>query len=142
MLLKLLGVGIDDDHAAVPSMMTVSPPLTSRDVPKPHHRRNAHRAGDDRGVARASADIRRKTLHMQSVQRGGLRGQQIVRNHHHVAASDAAGLMLLPDQVVQQPPFDVVNVLDPLGEVMVRHRQKTLAIPPHDRADRILRRVF
>ena len=32
--------------------------------------------------------------------------------------------VLLPDQVPQQPPFDVVDVLDALGEIAVRHLQR------------------
>ena len=57
----------------VPSMMTVSPPLTSAgDVAQPDDGGDAHRAGDDRRVAGAAADVGGEAVDVLAVERGGL----------------------------------------------------------------------
>jgi hypothetical protein len=81
----LVGVGVDDHHPArAVDDDRVPAAQFRRDVAQPHDRRDSHRAGDDRGVARASADIGREAAHVHLVQRGSLAGQQIVRDDHDV----------------------------------------------------------
>ena len=123
---QLVGVGIDDDHAA-PTVDDDDVPTghLAGEIPHAHYRGNAHRAGNDRGVAGAPADIGGKPLHMRAVQGGGLRRQQIVGDHHHVAGEMGQVFVLLPDQIFQDSAFDVVNIFDTLLKNTGRSSRRT-----------------
>ncbi len=100
---ELLGVGVDDHHAArAVDDDGVAAADFAGDVAQPDHGRDAHGAGDDGGVAGPPADVGGKTLHVLAVQGGGLAGQQIVGDHHHVLREMGQILVLLADQVLQQ----------------------------------------
>ena len=100
---ELLGVGVDDDHAAgAVDDDRVAAADFGGDVPKPDDGGDAHRAGDDRGVAGAPADVGGEALHVRAIERRGLAGQQVVGDDDHVLREVRQVFVLLADQVAQQ----------------------------------------
>ena len=119
----------------LPSMMTISPPLTSRgDIAQPDDGRNAHGAGDDRRVAGPPAGIGGKTLDVLAIQRRRLARQQIVGDDHDIAGQmqqDPAAAA--PIRRSQHLPLDIVNILHALGEIPVGHLRENAGVFSHHR---------
>jgi hypothetical protein len=138
-LLDLLLVGVDDHHPAraVDDHRVPAADQTGQ-VPESDDGGDAHRAGDDRGVARAPADVGGEPAHVRLVQRRGLAGQQVVRDHDHVAVQVLEVRALLADQAAQHRLLDVVDVRHAAGEVAVGHRDELVGQAAHDDADGVL----
>src|SRR5256885_377360 len=71
--------------AAAVDNARVAPLPLRRDVAGAEDGGDAHRAGDDRRVARPPADVGREALHVFPVERGRLAGQQVVDDDDDVA---------------------------------------------------------
>ena len=105
---ELLFVGVDDDDAAVAvDDDHVAAGNVGGEIAQSDDRRDAHGAGDDRGVAGAAADVGREPDHVLAVQGRRLAGQQVVGDHDHVLRKVREVLSLPADEGPQQPLLDV-----------------------------------
>src|SRR5207253_5137438 len=50
---------------------------------------------------------------------GGLRGEQVVGDEHHIVGQVMQALFFFADEAVENSPLDVVDVFDALGEIAV-----------------------
>ena len=138
---QLLFIGVDDHDAAGPvDDDQISAADLGRDVSQSDDCRDAHGAGDDGGVACPSADVRGETFYELAIECGGLRRQQIVGNYRHFLGQMSQILVLLADQQLEQPFFDIVHVLDALGQIFVLDGRDIGGITSHRDTDGILRR--
>ena len=94
--------------------------LLQQAVPKAHHRRNAHGAGEDGSVGVGGAPGRDEAQHLAPVQPGGLAGRQVVGGDDagHVAPQR---LILLAGEQADHPPGHVQHVGRPLLHIVVVH---------------------
>ena len=51
---------------------------------------------------------------------------------HDMLREMIQALMLLSDQIMQNAPFDIINILDPIGHVFIGHREKRVRVFSHD----------
>ena len=83
---ELFGVGTDDDDAAGSiDHDDVAAGHFRSDISEPDDRGNSHCPRDDGGVAGASAGIGGKAADELTVERRGLRGEQVVGDNRHLA---------------------------------------------------------
>ena len=91
------------------------------DRTKADHRGDGQGAGHEGGVRGAPADVGREPDHLAPVHEGGIRGGDVVGDHHHLLGQGGQVLALASGQVVQDPAGDVADVGHALLDVVVLH---------------------
>jgi hypothetical protein len=102
-----------------------------RDIQRPRH---------DGGVRRLAADVRGEAEHQRAIELRGIARRQIPRHQHVGRVNARQRHALLPHQVVDNAPADIVNVARALTQIRVVDIRQCPRIAIRDLRERRVRR--